>query len=225
LIETALEQIPTCTPDDRARQRIILTNLQAWANLAEQYNLQYWLSYGTLVGYVQRRGLLPHDQDVDVTMMSDDTPRLIKISQLNYSLTHEMKVQPEWNIVGHENRSYFRDEGIHFVAPNARYIGIESGDHVDIFPAYDFNPLYSTNLTKETESTNLTEYNPLYEWLSYPRNWTFPLQICYFSEIKVLCPAEPEKLVEVMFGSAALNNSDTKCVNGEWVDVDLVQTN
>ncbi|CAF4740603.1 unnamed protein product, partial [Rotaria sp. Silwood2] len=47
----------------------------------EQYNPQYWITFGTLVGYVQRRGLLPHDLDVDVIMMSDDTPQLIKLSQ------------------------------------------------------------------------------------------------------------------------------------------------
>ena len=73
---------------------------------------------------------------------------------------------------------------------------------------------------KEKQSENLTEYDPSYDWISYPRSWTYPLQICYFSEIKVLCPAKPEKLVELLYGTSALTKSDTKCVNGSWVDND-----
>ncbi len=33
----------------------------------------------------------------------------------------------------------------------------------------------------------------------------------------MLCPAEPEKLVEIVYGTKALTESDTKCVNGRWV--------
>src|ERR1700723_682656 len=61
LIEQALGNISNCTPDDRARQRSLLTTLHAWTRLAHKYNIQYWIAYGSLVGYVQRRGLLPHD--------------------------------------------------------------------------------------------------------------------------------------------------------------------
>ncbi|CAF3970644.1 unnamed protein product, partial [Rotaria sordida] len=97
-IEKVLEHIPICTPKDRPRQRNLLTMLQAWSHLAEQHHIPYWISYGTLVGYVQRRGLLPHDLDVDVIMMSDDTPQLIKLSQLNFSSDYVIKVQPQWYI-------------------------------------------------------------------------------------------------------------------------------
>ncbi len=216
-IEQALQRIPTCTSGDRQRQRIVLTNLQAWAQLAEKHNIQYWLSSGSLVGYVQRRGLLPHDLDTDVNMMTDDMPQLIKVSKSNFSSLYEIKIQPQWNIVGKDKRSYFRDQGIHFIVPNARFIDRKTHNHVDIFPSYNFNPLYSSNLTENQPSENITEYSVSYEWFSYPRTWTYPLQTCYFSGIKLLCPAEPEKLVAAMYGVTALTKSDTKCVNGSWV--------
>jgi hypothetical protein len=177
------------------------------------------------VGYVQRRGLFPHDADVDVVMMTDDVPQLINISQTNFSSDYEIKVQPQWNIVGETKRSYFRDQDIHFIAPNARFINRKTRNHVDIFPAYNFNPLYSNNTTGKQPSENITEYDPGYRWLSYPRNWTYPLQTCYFSEIKVLCPAQPEKLVATMFGVKSLTKSDTKCVNGSWVSADIDKNN
>ena len=220
LIEKALNQTPTCTPADRHRQRILLTSLQSWSKLAEEHHLQYWLSAGSLVGYVQRGGLLPHDPDTDITMMSDDVPRLIDIAQSNFSSDYEIKVQPQWDVVGYKNRSYHYDKGIPFVAPNARFIHRKSGKHVDIFPAYYFNPDSFAQTSEKQLSRNLTEYSTSYGWLSYPRQWTYPLQICYFSEIKLLCPAQPKKLVEAIYGVDALTRSDTKCVKGKWVDND-----
>jgi len=216
LIEQTLKNIPTCIPNDRRRQRILLTTLQTWARLAEKHNLQYWISSGSLVGYVQRHGLLPHDEDIDVTMMSDDTAQLINIFQSNFSSNYEIKVQPLWKIIGYKNRSYFYGQGIDFIAPNARFIHRKTRYHVDIWPAYNFNPLNSSNSIRENQSEDLTEYDLYYDWFSYPRSWTYPLQICYFSEIKVLCPAKPEKLVETVYGASALTKSDTKCINGSW---------
>lgn len=210
LIDKALDFIPICTKHDRLRQRALLRTLQVWSKLAEKNNLQYWISYGTLVGYVQRRGLLPHDEDIDVTIMADDMPKLLNISQTNFSTKYKFKIQPKWNVVGYKNRSYFYEQGIDFTAPNARFFHLKSRRYVDIFPAYDFNPL---------ASNNLTEYNADFEWLSYPRSWTYPLQKCYFNEIKVLCPAKPERLVEINYGRSALIKSDTKCVKGSWVGV------
>ncbi|CAF5117823.1 unnamed protein product [Rotaria sp. Silwood1] len=136
---------------------------------------------------------------------------------MNFSTDYEIKVQPQWHIVGDTHRSYFREQGINFVAPNARFIHRKTRYHVDIFPAYDFNPLYANKSIEDKQSENLTIYNTKYNWLSYPRSWTYPLKTCYFSDIKVLCPAEPEKLVEILFGSDAITTSDTKCVNGSWI--------
>ncbi|CAF4718809.1 unnamed protein product, partial [Rotaria socialis] len=136
--------------------------VQAWSHLAEKYNIQYWLSFGTLVGYVQRRGLLPHDLDIDVTMLSSDTPKLIEISKLNFSSTYEIKVQPQWKIVDELKRSYFRKDGINFIAPNARFIHQKTRYHVDIFPAYDFNPTYANESTEMQQSENLTVHDNNY---------------------------------------------------------------
>ncbi|CAF4066269.1 unnamed protein product [Rotaria sp. Silwood2] len=195
-------------------QECLFSGIKVWS---EQYNPQYWITFGTLVGYVQRRGLLPHDLDVDVIMMSDDTPQLIKLSQSNISSDYEIKVQPQWYIVNETHRSYFREQGVNFIAPNARFIHRETRQRVDIFPAYDFNPLYANKSIENKQSENLTIYDLRYRWLSYPRNWTYPLKTCYFSDIKVLCPSEPEKLVATIYGIDAITKSDTKCVNGRWV--------
>ncbi|CAF3470728.1 unnamed protein product [Rotaria socialis] len=220
LLEKALNSVPTCQSNDRDRQRYILHGLQAWSHLAEKYNIQYWISYGTLVGFIQRRGLLPHDLDTDVMIMFNDTRKLVEISKLNFSSTYEIKVQPQWEIFDDRNRSYFRKDGIHFVAPNARFIHLTARYHVDIYPVYDFNPIYANRSIEKQESENLTAYDNYYNWLSYPRSWTYPLKTCYFSEIKVLCPAQPEKFIELVYGTSTLTKSHKKCVEGNWVNAD-----
>ncbi|CAF5038906.1 unnamed protein product, partial [Rotaria sp. Silwood1] len=159
------------------------------------------------------RGLLPHDHDIDIIMMTDDTPQLINISHMNFSSDYEIKVQPQWHIVDDTHRSYLLEQGINFIEPNARLFHRQTRYHVDIFPAYDFNPLYANKSIENIQSENLTIYDIKYKWFSYPRSWTYPLKICYFSDIKVLCPAEPEKLVAFLYGSYAITTSNKKCVN------------
>ncbi|CAF2030823.1 unnamed protein product [Rotaria magnacalcarata] len=216
-IEKVLKSVPTCESDDRDRQRYLLHGLQAWSQLAEKYNIQYWISYGTLVGFTQRGGLLPHDLDTDIMILFNDTRKLVEVSKLNFSSTYEIKVQPQWEIAEETKRSYFRKDGINFVAPNARFIHLKTRYHVDIFPAYDFNPIHANKSTEMKQSENLTIYDINYNWLSYPRSWTYPLKTCYFSEIKLLCPAEPKQLVATIYGVSSLTKSDRKCANGSWV--------
>jgi hypothetical protein len=214
-IDAIVKQLPFCTFIDRYRQRKQLSEILSWDALAEKHRIQYWLSFGTLVGYVQRRGLLPHDQDIDINILSQDTQILADLAQTNFSTEYVLIIQPEWKYFPFQNRSYFESEGINFIAPNARYIHRESSAHIDIWAAYENIPgrendtAYRKNL--------LGEYDTQEKYVSLPRDWTFPLQRCHFSSIKVWCPAQPEKLVAYHYGVDALNTSDTRCENGTWV--------
>ena len=106
-LEQALEKTPICTPFDRFRQRALLQSLQAWHHFAKEHHIRYWIGYGTLVGYVQRGGILPHDLDIDILIMAQDTSQLFELAQLNFSSIYKLKVHPQWYIAGYANRSYF----------------------------------------------------------------------------------------------------------------------
>ncbi|CAF2590205.1 unnamed protein product [Rotaria sp. Silwood2] len=214
-IEQALKQMPICNSKDRPRQRNLLTILHAWTHFANTHNIQYWIAYGTLVGYVQGQGLLPHDSDTDVLILAQDTQQLIPFSNVNFSSIYEIKVHPQWSSAGFANRSYFPLQRINFIAPNARFIHRTLRYHVDIWPIYDYHPAQSRNRTKTIKT--LTEYSTSYTWISSPIEWTFPLKPCIFSSIKVWCPAMPEKLVTMLYGIKALNETDKICVNGTWI--------
>ena len=215
-IEQALEQIPTCTSDDRRRQRALLHTLQVWTQFAHKHHIRYWIAYGTLVGYVQRRGLLPQDGNIDVSIMAQDTSQLAELRQFNVSSDYELRVHPQWFIPEEYKRSYFRSEGIHFVAPNARFIFQKELVCVDIWPTYDYHPKRMRFL-KNSEPM-LTEYDAGYKWKSSPKEWIFPLQECFFSGIKVWCPVQPENKVADIYGTISLKMSSSKCVNGSWIE-------
>lgn len=214
-LEIILEQIPVCTSYDRYRQRNLLKMLIDWDQFASKHRIQYWIAYGTLVGYVQRRGLLPHDEDIDVVILGKDTERLVPFVTRNFSSKYDIKVHPRWYIPGYQNRSYYSSKGIDFIAPNARFTHRLLHYHIDIWPIYEYHPDHPKNQT--TTRRTLTDYNSDYEWSSTPRHWTFPLKRCEFSGIQVWCPAMPEKLVEKTYGASALNESDTRCVDGSWI--------
>lgn len=213
-IEDAIKTIPICNSHDRPRQEVLLSTLHAWSLFADKHNIRYWIAYGSLVGYVQRGGLLPHDSDTDILMLADDTKYLVPFSDVNFSSIHEIKVHPQWSHVGYAGRSYFPSKGFNFIAPNARFIHRKLRYHVDIWPMYDFDPS-KPRKTSNTSKT-LTEYSAGYSWISSPMEWTFPLKKCSFSGVKVWCPAMPERLVTNIYGAKAVHQTDKICVNGSW---------
>ena len=216
-IEHALEQILSCNIDDRPRQRALLRALHAWTQFAHQHKIQYWIAYGTLVGYVQRHGLLPHDSDIDILILAQDTQHLLPFSDTNFSSIYELKVHSQWYIVGYANRSYFPLQGFNFIAPNARFIDRELRCYVEIWSIHDIHPDQPRNIKQGNKT--LTEYDTSYNWISSPIEWTFPLKPCIFSELKVWCPAMPERLVTLLYGIEALNKSDKTCVNDTWIRI------
>ncbi|CAF1475528.1 unnamed protein product [Adineta steineri] len=216
-IENALEHIPICHSYDRSRQRCLLTTLHARTDFAHEHKIHYWIAYGTLIGYLQRGGLLPHDHDIDILILAQDTQYLVPFSNSSFSSAYELKLYPQWSTVGYANRSYFRSEGIHFVAPNARFIDREFHYHVDIWPTYDFHPDQPTNITYLKKT--LTDYDRSYSWVSSSIEWTFLLKPCIFSGVKAWCPAIPKRLVSMVYGIEANNETNKKCVNETWINV------
>lgn len=182
--------------------------LQVWSRLAEQHKFQYWLTLRSLIGYVQHRSLSPYDSDIQIAMLLNDTRQLISISQSNFSSVYQLKVHPQWNITELAERSTFPAQGIDFAAPNARFIHPETELHIDILPA------------QQPSTENLTVYDSNYRWVSQPRAWTFPLQVCQFGEIQVICPIRPQSIIEMIFGARALTKPEKTCENGTWVSVE-----
>lgn len=55
--------------------------LKVVIDICEQYNIQYFAEWGTLLGTVRHKGYIPWDDDIDISMKRDDYERFFEIAQ------------------------------------------------------------------------------------------------------------------------------------------------
>lgn len=60
-------------------KRIEVEILNYITSICEEYNLRYYLAYGTLIGAIRHKGFIPWDDDIDVVMPRKDYNELLKI--------------------------------------------------------------------------------------------------------------------------------------------------
>ncbi|CAF2994015.1 unnamed protein product [Rotaria sp. Silwood2] len=204
-IEQALKRIQRCNEGDHSRQRALLNTFQTWNHLAQSHYLRYWIAYKTLSGYIQHNDLPPYDDDIDIFIMYQDIPQLINLSNGNYSSIYELEIHPQWFITKPFNRSYSPSEIIDFAVKNSRFINHENNVAINIWPIYKY---YNKHILLYVEYFNFDNL------IISPIEWTFPLEPCVFSGIRVWCPAQPKKLTTSIYKQASMYIS---CINGSWI--------
>jgi phosphorylcholine metabolism protein LicD len=53
----------------------------AFADLAQEHDLAWWMDYGMLLGAVRNQGIIPHDKDADAGFFSEDWPTVVRIGK------------------------------------------------------------------------------------------------------------------------------------------------
>ncbi len=61
------------------RRQLSFDIFKTFAKICERYNLRYTLAFGSLLGAVRHKGMIPWDDDVDVFLFRDDYNRLINV--------------------------------------------------------------------------------------------------------------------------------------------------
>lgn len=72
-----IDQVPKATGKLRLLHDGNAVLLSYFKKKCEEYNLKYWLDFGTLLGAVRHKGFIPWDDDLDIAMMREDFEQLV----------------------------------------------------------------------------------------------------------------------------------------------------
>lgn len=160
-------------------------------NLLNQYKIEYWIDWGTALGYERINSIIPWDYDVDICMLEDDFNNLNELfKKTNYQLN---------NII--YNQNYYNDNGCCFI-----YLK-------DLTNKYDINDIVGIDVVKYTKKHNklitlmntntILEYsNPNQDVELYNFNYDdiFPLQTKLMYGIPVFVPNKNIQLLIQKYG-------------------------
>ncbi len=75
----------------RKAQMKMLEILDAFIEICDRHNINYWLACGTLLGARRHGGFIPWDDDLDVAILQSDYKKLLSI--LKEELPQNLKLQ------------------------------------------------------------------------------------------------------------------------------------
>ena len=110
--------------------------LDLFVAICERHHLQYFLSYGTLLGAMRHKGAIPWDDDLDVAMLKRDYQKFLKVAPRE--LPPHILLQTPRSVPGafeyfaklRDQRTFFLEAHSACQAPN--------GVFIDIFPLVEF---------------------------------------------------------------------------------------
>lgn len=110
---TKSDEIPTSEfkVSDTLRnvQLLNLELLRFIDNVCNKYDIDYWITGGTLLGAVRHGGFIPWDDDVDITFMRKDYERFIEIIPKEISKYDYFKENGGLTLLRDNHENYFKD--------------------------------------------------------------------------------------------------------------------
>ncbi len=118
----------------RKLQLEMLTLLIEVDRLCREHNIQYFLSYGTLIGAVRHKGFIPWDDDIDIEMCREDYEKFCSIceNELDTSKFFLQNQQTDKNY----NWVYgkLKLQNTSFIRSGQEHLKQKDGIFIDIFP-------------------------------------------------------------------------------------------
>ena len=117
-------------------QQIQVELLKEFDRICRKYQIKYNISFGTLLGAIRHGGFIPWDDDIDVTLRSEDFDRLDEIMkrELNHEKYYFRCPANEKN--NHLIFKHIERKGTIYTKPGRNKLDKQIGVFIDIFPMY-----------------------------------------------------------------------------------------
>lgn len=104
-------------------------------NFCEEYNLRYYVAYGSLIGAIRHKGFIPWDDDFDIQMPREDFTKMLSIFKDKYEKDKRYKMCSRSNTLNY----YYGiprlcDQRFVFKSTNSNIEETEMGIFIDIYP-------------------------------------------------------------------------------------------
>ncbi|HFI0049450.1 TPA: phosphorylcholine transferase LicD [Streptococcus suis] len=119
----------------RENQLVALDILSKIADICDDQNFKYYLMYGTLIGAIRHKSLIPWDDDIDIMMPQDDYENLLDYLYKNEANYPNLKVfNPQ--TVGDYPYMITRISNIRYTIDVENEADYGLGAFIDIYPFY-----------------------------------------------------------------------------------------
>jgi len=119
-------------------QQGLLAVLQAVDEVFTAAGIEYWLTWGTLLGALRHGGMIPHDDDVDVGCFEEDFDRIVaafKAHTLPVEVSLRDRLQPQGLLLARIVLTNHADFGIDLVLREKPLTSqLECLTHAEVFP-------------------------------------------------------------------------------------------
>lgn len=113
-------------------QETELSILKDFIEVAEKYNIDWFLAYGSAIGAVRHKGFIPWDDDIDIEMLRKDYEKFEKVFNKELSNKYNL-INPEKEKNFSASVTHMELKGTKFVSQDAISMKHQNGLYLDIF--------------------------------------------------------------------------------------------
>lgn len=194
--------------------------------VCKKYNLNYYMSDGSLLGTIRHKGFIPWDDDIDVNMLREDYNKLLDVCQDEFQYPYFFQT-PHTDKESFFSYGNLRNSNTSGIIYPFRYQQYNHGINIDIFPLD--NCVLDDLETRYNRIRELVMDNSAYMRKSNPnptpedviriRNHSGRNPIDVFEEMDKICRQYENEETELVNSATEVSYSPTKLVfRKEWFD-------
>jgi lipopolysaccharide cholinephosphotransferase len=135
---------------DKQFKRVLIQTFAAFDAFCQEHNITYFAAYGTLIGAVRHKGVIPWDDDIDVWMLPEDYDKFC---------SYKGKIGGHYDIMDSRDENYWLLSLAKFVDTNTTLWETEhfpciTGVYIDVFKLSNCDAQKAILLRKEYDKTS-----------------------------------------------------------------------